>query len=410
MRYASVCSGVEAASLAWEPLGWEPVWFSEVDKFPSAVLAHRFPHVPNLGDMTKIKCLDREKGLFEYEADGITHRREFGKIDLLVGGTPCQSFSIAGNQKGLGGVSGLALAYVELLESMRPEWFVWENVPGVFSTNGGADFARLVRAFDALGYSFSWRVLDVQYIRVDGFPYAIPQRRRRLFVVGYSGADWRYPAEVLFEPSCLSRSLAPRRIKRKGSAAGVEGGVASPISCINDQGGSIIHLEKGFVAPTLRSEAGHHQPYVTHTVRIRSGCEGGGKGALIGEELMHTMGTRNDQVIVEKTFALAENTIGRQVQNGGNGTGAQEELAYTQNATGVMGVSSQSLVRRITPIEAERLMGFPDDWTKVPWRGKGVEECPDSLRYKCCGNSMGVNVMRWLGLRIERVERMTKGM
>ncbi len=403
MRYVSVCSGVEAASLAWEFLEWKPVWFSEVDKFPSAVLAHRFPHIPNLGDMTKIKCLDCEKGLFEYEIEGALHRREFGKVDLLVGGTPCQSFSVAGNQEGLGGVSGLALAYVELLKSLRPKWFVWENVPGVFSTNGGADFTRLVRAFDALGYSFAWRVLDVQFCRVDGFPYAIAQRRRRVFVVGHSSGDWRYPAEALFEPRCLPRSLAPRRIKGKDARLGgfekasegerrifcneVVGTLCAGDSKMPNQqmvgdGKLIIHCAKGVDAYNMN---------VTGDV-----------GSCIRAE-----GNRNESQPVVMTYEHHP----------------QDKRVKSTEVSGTLGTYGNALqgkdtlvqecaraVRRITPIEAERLMGFPDNWTRIPWRGKGVEECPDGLRYKCCGNSMGVNVMRWLGLRIERVERIANGL
>lgn len=189
MKYASVCSGVEAASLAWMPLGWEPVWFSEIEPFPCEVLAQRFPGVPNLGDMTKI--------------EGEKYR---GTIDIIVGGTPCQGFSLAGKKGGIKDPrSGLCLAYCRLLKTVRPRWFVWENVPGVFNTNGGEDFKAFLREIDEIGYSCAWRVLDAQYVRVDGYPRAVPQRRRRVFVVGYLG-DWRYPASVLFEPDCLFRN------------------------------------------------------------------------------------------------------------------------------------------------------------------------------------------------------------
>lgn len=208
MRYASVCSGVEAASLAWMPLGWKPVWFSEIEPFPCAVLKERFPGVPNLGDMTKI--------------DGEKYR---GTVDLLVGGTPCQGFSVAGKQGGLDDPrSALCLAYCRLLETMRPRWFVWENVPGVFSTNDGEDFRAFLRKIDEIGYSCAWRVLDAQYVRVDGYPRAVPQRRRRVFVVGYLG-DWRHPAEVLFESGCLSGNTPPRRIKGEGVAADAKGSI-----------------------------------------------------------------------------------------------------------------------------------------------------------------------------------------
>ena len=206
IRYASVCSGVEAASLAWYPLGWKPVFFSEIEPFPCEVLRLRFPDVPNVGDMTKIKG-----------------EKYAGAVDLLVGGTPCQGFSVAGKQRGLDDErSCLAMAYVRLLETMRPRWFVWENVPGALSTNGGMDFKRFIEAIDAVGYHVAWRVLDAQYVRVDGFPGAVPQRRRRLFAVGHSG-DWRNPAKVLFEPAGVLGNHPPiRRLWRGASSSSSE--------------------------------------------------------------------------------------------------------------------------------------------------------------------------------------------
>ena len=225
MIYASVCSGIEAASVAWEPLGWRPAWFSEIEPFPSAVLAHRFPDVPNLGDMTKIKG------------------DEHGAINLLVGGTPCQDLSVAGKRMGFGGSrSVLALDFVRLAYECGAKWFVWENVPGVFSSNGGEDFAKLLSLFagwqvdvpaDGWGrfgvveqspgcFGLAWRVLDVQYARVDGFERAIPQRRRRVFLVGYLG-DWRCAAQVLFEPEGLLGNTPPRREAREGTAEGAGG-------------------------------------------------------------------------------------------------------------------------------------------------------------------------------------------
>lgn len=696
MRYASVCSGVEAASLAWMPLGWEAVWFSEIEPFPFAVLKERFPDVPNIGDMTKIEG-----------------EKYHGTVDLLVGGTPCQSFSVSGKQAGLRGVSGLALTYCELLASMRPHWFVWENVPGVFSTNGGEDFKTLLRTFDEIGYSVAWRVLDAQYIRVDGFPRAIPQRRRRMFVVGHLGGDWRYPASVLFEPDCLPGDTPPRRVKgagvarsltastggasgkeqqhtfisgdgrpmnaicRAGDTANAETGVnvgttllarqykSPPFVCAGFSGGQgekacgIGYEDE--VAPTIRSaESGsnqvpdvvchenHDAPIafrwaasptqglpigvdychtlmanrngepavcyenhaqdsrikpveVSQSIVARMGTGGGnlplvneifpinsmiiGKDAKVGDRQTTGIGNNGDPLPTissahHHAVAVAENIIGRKENNGGNGTGAQVELAYTQNATGVMGVSVNTSVRRLLPIETERLMGFPEvdvleigkmtkdefiawelasgnitvdfstgkvfscrtgggtpcpphelegtilsgykvvslrekevkkqcrvhrilwiaahgiipdgyvidhinndkldnrlcnlqllrpeenstkaakdglyltgedhpktkltdeqkndiitlyeteyysvrrlaamygvsksrihqlvkrqGWTQIPWRGKSAEDCPDSPRYKACGNSMCVNVMRWIGLRIENVER-----
>ena len=192
MNYLSVCSGVEAATVAWHDLGWNPVAFSEIEKFPSEVLAHHYPGVPNLGDMSNYK------------------EWNFGEktIDLLVGGTPCQSFSVAGLRKGLEDPRGnLALIYVGILNKFKPKWFIWENVPGVLSSSKGRDFGSFLGAVGELGYGFSYRVLDAQN-------FGVPQRRRRVFVVGHLG-DWRPAAEVLFEPESLSRHIEESRKKRK---------------------------------------------------------------------------------------------------------------------------------------------------------------------------------------------------
>ena len=178
MKYLSVCSGIEAATVAWRHMGWQPVGFSEIEKFPSQVLAHHYPDVPNLGDMTNYKEWD------------------IGSIDVLVGGTPCQSFSVAGLRKGLDDPRGnLALVYCGILDHFRPKWFVWENVPGVLSSAGGRDFGSFLGALAELGYGFAYRVLDGQW-------FGVAQRRRRVFVVGCLG-DWRGAAAVLFESKSL---------------------------------------------------------------------------------------------------------------------------------------------------------------------------------------------------------------
>lgn len=341
MKYASVCSGVEAASLAWMPLGWEPIWFSEIEPFPCEVLAQRFPEVPNLGDMTKI--------------EGEKYR---GTIDIIVGGTPCQGFSLAGKKGGIKDPrSGLCIAYCRLLEAMRPRWFVWENVPGVFSTNGGEDFKAFLREIDEIGYSCAWRVLDAQYVRVDGFPRAVPQRRRRVFVVGYLG-DWRYPASVLFEPDCLFRNSAPRRIKGTEVAGSLAAGAGGKIEMMATGQANAETTTDHCVSLTCNHEA----PIVCY--------ENHGQDSQIRE--------------IDCAPVLYAKA----------GTGGNN-----------LPLVASSVVRRLTPRECERLMGFPDDWTRIPWRGKPAEKCPDNQRYKACGNSMCVNVMRWIGMRIEMAER-----
>lgn len=223
MKYGSVCSGIEAATVAWHPLGWEPVFFSEIEPFPCAVLAHHYPHVPNLGDMTK----------FERWSDHA--------IDLLVGGTPCQDYSVAGLRAGMDGDRGqLTLVFVKILGRYRPTWFAWENVPGVLSSNGGRDFARFLGELTGRSveppedgwknagivegapgcYGIAWRVLDAQFTRTCEFPAAVPQRRRRVFVVGYL-EDWRAAAAVLFDAESLQGNSAPRRQAGQGTARDV---------------------------------------------------------------------------------------------------------------------------------------------------------------------------------------------
>lgn len=192
MRYLSLFSGIEAASVAWEPLGWEPVAFCEIDAFPSAVLAYRYPNVPNLGDITKV--------------DWNEFKERHGAVDIIVGGSPCQSFSIAGGREGLDGESRLMYEYIRAVRELRPPWFLWENVPGVFSTDAGRAFGILLDEMDGLGYGLSWRVLDAQF-------FGVAQRRRRVFLVGHLG-DMR-AAAVLFEPDSVCGNTKPSREKRE---------------------------------------------------------------------------------------------------------------------------------------------------------------------------------------------------
>ena len=628
MRYASVCSGVEAASLAWMPLGWEPVWFSEIEPFPCAVLKERFPGVPNLGDMTEI--------------EGEKYR---GTVDLLVGGTPCQGFSVAGKHGGLDDPrSALCLAYCRLLETMRPRWFVWENVPGVFSNNGGDDFRSFLRKIDEIGYSCAWRVLDAQYVRVDGYPRAVPQRRRRVFVVGHSSGDWRYPASVLFEPGSLLGDTPPRRIKGKGVARSLTASTGEAIEvmatgqanaetatdhCVNltcnheapiicsgfsggqgKKAGGIGYREE--VTPAIRSsESGGNQvpdilcQYgdVAGTLTSRhdsSPCADRGMSIVYENHAQDSRvkpcgecspqinakagtGGGNLPIVLHECYPTNSMIIGKDAKDGDRqttGIGNDGDPSPTIGTSHHHAVAMRHSVRRLLPLETERLMGFPEvdvleigkmtkdefiawelasgnitvdfsagkvfscrtgggtpcpphelegtilggykvvslrekevkkqcrvhrilwiaahgiipdgyvidhinndkldnrlcnlqllrpeenstkaakdglyltgedhpktkltdeqkndiitlyeteyysvrrlaamygvsksrihqlvkrqGWTQIPWRGKSAEDCPDSPRYKACGNSMCVNVMRWIGMRIEHVER-----
>ncbi len=505
--YGSVCSGIEAASLAWEPLGWRPAFFSEIEPFPSAVLAARFGSnlpgeplsqngVPNHGDFTKIPA-------------------DAGPIDLLVGGTPCQSFSVAGRRLGLDDPRGnLALEYLVLARKLGARWIVWENVPGALSSRSGdrnaggggtadgsddggdeapatSDFATFLSFVQECGYGFAYRILDAQHVRVQRFGRAVPQRRRRIILVGYLG-DWRPAAAVLFEPDGVPGHPAPRRQTRQGAAQGFvggagaggepgRGGVAATVSAkwAKGTGGpswnetqNLIAVE---VADTLGVGANQTTGRPTEVVafaqtglseygsrlpmlRASGGDAGGGSEALVAHALRgegfdaSEDGTgRGTPIIPVRTGYQGDAPIAFPWQQGGSmsmpvdvdgsvGTLVKNQsyaIAHAiqprigRNGRGDIGeavnaLSAQSgeagkgdaahvgalsdvdrwIVRRLTPRECERLQGMPDDWTKIPWRGKPAEECPDGPRYKAIGNSMAVNVMEWIGRRIDLFERL----
>lgn len=311
MTYRTFCSGIGAPETAWASLGWRCLSASEIEPAACAVLAARHT-APNVGDMTT--C---------------TERMSDEPTDLVVGGTPCQSFSVAGLRRGLADPRGnLALVYLAVVERLRPRWVVWENVPGVLSSNRGRDFGAFVGALVELGYGFAYRVLDAQYVRVDTHARAVPQRRRRVFVVGHVG-DWRRAAKVLLERASLCGHPPPRR------EAGSD--VATALTCGLGSGG----------ADAARAQAGWIQP--------------------VANPLTHRMN---------------------------KGVNSTLDEGQTVVACGLA-------VRLLTPRECERLQGFPDDYTLVEYRGKPMS---DSARYRMLGNSMAVNVMRWIGQRIAAVD------
>lgn len=421
MRYVSIFSGVEAATLAWEPLGWEPLAFCEIDDFPSAVLAERWPNVPNLGDITKV---DWKKEIH-------------GAVDLVVGGSPCQSFSIAGKREGLKGASGLMFEYIRCVQELMPRWFLWENVKGALSCDGGAAFGQLLREMDALGYGLAWRVLDAQF-------FGVAQRRERLFLVGHLG-DAR-ACEVLFEPESMCWDTPSSREKRKAVAAasgrcvaqgGGTGRLNLAVAFKYHQGSKAGGIgDAAEQSPTLTAD--YHNPAVmyeesetcTAGLSETGQANQGGKGPLIQDEISGTLSTVNNQSLVCMTDTQKNTSVDTEVSGtisahtrkdppvvafknhqgaaNGSGTDESEPIAgyhnLNDNTTTESGINS--VVRRLTPLECERLQGFPDNHTRIPWKGKPAEECPDSLRYKACGNSMAVPVMRWLGERIEAVDRL----
>lgn len=234
MVYATVCSGVEAHSQAVKDMGDEAIFFSEIEKPQSQLLATRYPNVPNCGDFTKIHY-DESKGVITnalregetddlpdcfYHAPVVEIPFKRGGLDLLSGGIPCTDVSVAGKREGMkegsGTRSSLAFNYQKLIDDLRPTFILYENVPGIFSSNSGRDFIWFVYKMMNAGYSIAWRTLDAQYCMTDVHPRAVPQRRRRLWLIGYKGDDWRIPARVVFEPQTALGEDPPKRIPGKG--------------------------------------------------------------------------------------------------------------------------------------------------------------------------------------------------
>ncbi len=438
-RFGSVCSGIKAASCAWHPLGWRTAFVSEIEPFPCAVLAHHYPSVPNLGDMTNFK---------EWPD---------AAIDLLVGGTPCQSFSVAGLRKGLADPRGnLMLTYLAIAERYAPHWLVWENVPGVLSSNGGRDFGTFLGGLAELGYGFAYRVLDAQF-------FGVAQRRRRVFVVGHLG-DWRRAAAVLFERESLLGHPAPSRETRQGIARTLSartrggGGLGTDFDC---DGGLIPQIARALttsnqridaetetllVAHSLRGEGfdasedgtGRGTPLVpvpfdttqitsranrsnpqhgdprhplaagAHAPAIAFDCKASGQNGFgVGEiaSTMRSMGHSASHQNGGGHLAVAVNIRGREGGGTAELSGAvATALRASQGGGDKLHAMVGAAVRRLTPRECERLQGFRDDYTLITVRGKPAADGP---RYKALGNSMAVPVMHWIGKRIELVESLT---
>lgn len=453
LRFLSVCSGIEAASVAWKPLGWQAVAFSEIEKFPSAVLAHHYPDVPNLGDFTKI--------------DTTT----LGRVDILCGGTPCQAFSIAGARRSLEDERGnLTLSFVELAHELAAgnglRNVIWENVPGVLSTKDnafGCFLAGLVGADDPIvptkrwtSYGMvsgpkgraAWAVKDAQF-------FGLAQRRKRVIVVADfgNGAD---PAAVLFEPESMCRDTPPSReagqgtaadvapslvssgrgVERAGDTRGQDPVVAEMISstgevahCLNAGGmGQQDYETETMVAhPLLAKGNSSHdetlETYVAHSLRgegFDASEDGTGRGTpIVPVAFAHN--TRDEVRLIGGDGAIAgalaaEAGMKQQTYlafdckaSGRSGFGVGEVAPTLRamghkdshnNGGGQIAVQQGWAVRRLTPTECERLQGFPDGYTNIPWRGK--PDSPDGPRYKALGNSWAVLKFRWLGERVAK--------
>lgn len=498
MKYFSVCSGIEAASVAWESLGWEPVAFSEIEPFPSAVLAERFPDVPNLGDMTRY------------------HEWNIPAINLLVGETPCQAFSVAGKRGSLADDRGnLCLTFCRMADHFKPKWVLWENVPGVLSTpdNAFGCFLGALCGADAPVIppgggrkhpnsgvvagpkrTVAWRVLDAQWHRV-------PQRRKRVFVLAVAGAgNWASADALLPVGERVPGNLEACRKVWKEAAGNAgsrfegshwDGGRVHPTLFAHKSGVGMsdqeIFRQRGAylvpdVAPSVTSKwakgtggpAGdecqnlvvfenHAQDSrvremgdVCSTVSAKYGTGGGNTPIVVhlqqdpvtGDDVSPCLGAGGSHgqaslgvclpVDIRNAIRQSDNDVAGKgwgdvgdpmytltaggktpgvcydqgVINTGHGFFRYSSIAATltrdcgsASHAGVTFVQSGYVVRRLTPRECERLQGFPDDWTLIPWRGKPAADCPDSHRYKAVGNSMAVPVMWYIGRRIQIVER-----
>jgi len=417
MIFGSVCSGIEAASAAWHPLGWKAAFVSEIEPFPSSVLKQHYPDVPNLGDMTK----------FQEWPDA--------RINVLVGGTPCQSFSVAGLRKGLADPRGnLMLTYLSIADKYRPEWLVWENVPGVLSSNGGRDFASFLRGLAELGYGFAYRILDAQY-------FGVAQRRRRVFVVGHI-RDWQRAAAVLFERHSLQGHPAPRREAGKRTAASLvsgsknSGGIGMDNQALFSQKGDNLVRWPADIAPAIDTTMKKYQGLDNQHINGGGGglCQvsrtlnagGMGRQDWETETLIPTNGGGFDVMPTLRCggndHAAHHNIVPSLVSNTAPTlakcqtpavTVSPSLTAYNMDSRSPQSEEQQRIVgavykaamqvRRLTPRECERLQGFPDDYTLVPHRNKPAADGP---RYKALGNSMAVPVMAWIGRRIAMVEQL----
>ena len=429
MRYGSVCSGIEAATAAWHGLGWTPVFYSEIEAFPRAVLNVHYPNVPLHGDFTTIG------------AD------QYGPINLLVGGTPCQSFSIAGLRGGLDDDRGnLALEFLRLAQRTRPQWLVWENVPGVLSSGGGRDFGSILGGLVELGYGFAYRVLDAQY-------FGVAQRRRRVFVVGYLG-DWRRAAAVLFERQSLCGNPAPSRqtgeevTRGAGDCTGDNGfygpDVSPSLNARDYKGPPADGTGDGApLIPIIPKWPADVAPTMNAAFADKQGLENqhalNGAGMFVPStppigfptEMSATQSAtavdRSPTLSVAHTTSVAYSIM--PMNSGKDYKGRLTDVAQPIMANGPVGgnqggdfvaqtlgansggqhleatyVPQNMAVRRLTPTECERLQGFPDGYTQIPYRNKTADNCPDGPRYKALGNSMAVPVMKWIGERIQMVE------
>jgi len=417
MKYGSICSGIEAATVAWHPLGWEPAWFSEIAPFPSALLDHYYPAVPNLGDMTKLT--------------GMIERREIDAPDIVCGGTPCQAFSISGTRKSLEDNRGnLSLVFCEVCNAVddvrhdrgeQPAIIMWENVPGVLSTHDNAfgcflaGLAGESAPVNAPGgqwptagiivgtrRSVAWRVLDAQY-------FGLAQRRKRVFVVASARADIDI-GQILIEFDGVQRTAKPRRetgqSDTRATAVGVDADSGIPTlarelshTLKTTTNEAVFSIELDIAKPTFNND-------ISHTLRANKG-----ELVFVGtEDVAPTLRANAKQSLMSGSgdinsplaISIQGNIIDRN-HGGAQGAGiSTEDISYTLTTADRHAVAFRSpvVIRRLTPRECERLQGFPDDYTLIPYKGK---DASDAVRYHALGNSWAVLVVRWIGRRIVEI-------
>ena len=374
MTYLSICSGIEAVTVAWKPLGFTPVGFAEIEPFPCELLKQKYPNVKNYGDIT------------QYE------KWNAGQFDILVGGTPCQSFSIAGKRGGIADERGaLMYAYLGIVETYRPRWVIWENVPGVLSSNSGYDFTSFLAGLEECGYGWAYRVLDAQY-------FGVPQRRRRVFVIGHIDNRTDLAAEVLFEQQGVCGNIAAGSEIQKETTGNVGKSAKYTVYLAHPSASKYTEADNTIDTVTARyGTGGGNTPLVLKRCILTSEKET--TGTLLAQCGKHLW--QNNQEAFSGDFFVANGRQNPVISKNRAVTldtdGRTNTVCYAEDT------GTQCYIRCLTPLECERLQGFPDNYTQIEWRGKPAEQCPDSLRYKAIGNSMAVPVMRWIGERIKRI-------
>jgi DNA (cytosine-5)-methyltransferase 1 len=411
--FLSVFSGIGGFDLGLERSGWRCAGQIEVDPFCTRVLARHWPGVPRCADVRAVRANQSARGarlsppVVSTSADDSVHGAAGGigsPVDLLCGGFPCQDLSTAGRRAGLSAArSGLFFEFVRLAGELRPRWILLENVPGLFSSNGGRDFALILHTLDQLGYGVSWRVLDSRY-------FGVPQRRRRVFLVGHLGDAC--PIEVLFESEGGERDRAPSGEARESIAYGLAASTGGTGDGYGDDRDITYALtarqtslagEDTFI-PIYGLELAHqgssgnvgwHSPRSPFRTLDTNGPPGI-IGTLGASNIRHTSGLKNEAdllayAINDKPEPHVSVGVTAPLDRNGGSSGATQSIALG------------SAVRRLTPTECERLQSFPPGWTclcDVQPYSTATCRCPDSPRYAALGNAVTVNVITWLGQRL----------